>query len=305
MIPPPKKTSASLPHLSTGDGAVCHQEATARSLHLEELRRPQVRAAEEVVVHDLRHNHPVVPGLLALPREVAVGAEDAEHARPEQGRHERVVDELGGDVKIERVRRGGQVAVEEYCRTSFLCERERTPVRAGRRSRRCVRALACRDGRKKQRTKGEQRIESTNKHARADNQPSGGPAGLVHALRGAARANKRKGYRTRQLGRKSESGDDVARSCLILRPGARMHHRPPRQTSSGRQQNDAEEQKTKPAATKQKPARQPAVRHGTEAWHAEKYKARQQACGQSNRRRFLETQLGGGGGGGVNTPLAW
>lgn len=50
-------------------------------------------------MHDLRHDPPVVAGLLALRCQVAVGAQDADHARPEQRRHERVVDELDADKK--------------------------------------------------------------------------------------------------------------------------------------------------------------------------------------------------------------
>ena len=73
-----------------------HETLTTHSLctppRLDELRRPQVGAAEEIVVHDLRHHHPVVAGLPALLRQVTVGAQDAPHARPEERQHERVVD---------------------------------------------------------------------------------------------------------------------------------------------------------------------------------------------------------------------
>lgn len=61
---------------------------------LQQVCRPQVWAAEEVVMHDLRHDRTVVPAFLALHREVAVGSQHADHAASEERRNEGVVDEL-------------------------------------------------------------------------------------------------------------------------------------------------------------------------------------------------------------------
>lgn len=64
--------------------------------HLEKLRCSKVRAAEEVVVHDLRHHRAVVAGLGALLGQVSVSVEDSGHAQPEEAKNEGVVHHLRG-----------------------------------------------------------------------------------------------------------------------------------------------------------------------------------------------------------------